>query len=106
MSKILLQALLFTLAVIAFPSQAAVQVISKPLLCGPYESINGRVLSQKFKEQRAGIGVVGNVSIAELWRNPDTGTWTMIERYSNGKACVLAAGRDWKELIIMPGAPL
>lgn len=57
-----------------------------------------RKLAAQFGEVRQGLGVHSPESVMELWAHPDTGAWTLVRTYANGRACVVALGEAWADL--------
>lgn len=58
------------------------------------------LLSRDYGERPAEQGVAGG-ALVQLWRNAETGTWTILLVRPDGTVCALASGEDW-----MPaGAP-
>ena len=77
----------------------AMEQATVPVLCGTHDDIMGMVLSYDEKPllglvSERYMGGQGWHFAAELWINPDTGTWTLIERISNSVTCATAAGRE------------
>lgn len=56
------------------------------------------ILDKKFKETRLAMGLISNVSMLELFVSK-TGTWTILSTQTNGRTCIVAAGKSW---ITMP----
>lgn len=100
-TTLIVMVVVMTLFFLALPKPAGAQVPN----CGPREIIVERLTSEKFKEQQAGLGQMSASIILELWRNPDTGTWTVITTHANGMSCLRASGDAWQERIILPGEP-
>ncbi len=63
------------------------------LTCGKRASFIAQ-LDQEYGEVRDGSGM-GSTTIFELWVSEETGTWTILEVFPNGMACVKAAGEGW-----------
>jgi hypothetical protein len=70
-------------------------------MCGPTEKVHA-ALTEKFAEQRIWGGLTGgpNLSFIEVWVNPETDTWTILQTYPDGKSCVRedGTGYDIEEL--------
>lgn len=43
-----------------------------------------------------GYGLNGPDSLIEVWVEPDSGDWTLVQNYANGTSCVLATGESWE----------
>lgn len=65
------------------------------MACGPRADIV-RQLEDRYGEARQGMGLGGPASIFEVWVNLETGTWTILKTYTNGVACIFAAGDGWQ----------
>ena len=62
-------------------------------------------LDLKYGEGRLGIGM-GRSNLFELWASAETGSWTILEVFPSGMACVRAAGEGWMvDPPAVPGAP-
>ena len=64
--------------------------------CGNYEVMSAYLQSDKYSEtivfsgeDNAGVGVV-------IFANPDTGTYTLLQTFPNGVACIRQAGNEWR----------
>jgi hypothetical protein len=62
-------------------------------LCGERTAIVDQ-LKTKYQETRQAIGLISNMSAAELYVS-EKGTWTMLMTLTNGKSCIIAAGHSW-----------
>ena len=81
--------LLFAILVaFAFGGSAVAQ-----LGCGTYASMIAQ-LDMKYGEVRLGAGR-SPTKIFELWASAETGTWTILEVFASGMACMRAAGEGW-----------
>ncbi|KMW56275.1 hypothetical protein AIOL_001227 [Candidatus Rhodobacter oscarellae] len=76
------------------------------LLAGPLPAADGfcashqaitEALVQRMGEAKTGIGVRDPDSLLELWQSR-RGTWTLVQRYADGRSCIVATGEDWVEL--------
>lgn len=62
-------------------------------------------LNMSYGEARLGVGS-GRTTLFEIWTNAETGSWTILEVFASGKACVRAVGNDWKtNAPVVPGDP-
>ena len=72
--------------------------------CGLHASMIMK-LDMKYGEVRLGIGI-GPSNLFELWASEATGSWTILEVFSSGMACVRAAGEGWTvDPPVLPGKP-
>ncbi|MBL4784620.1 MAG: hypothetical protein JKY49_04245 [Cohaesibacteraceae bacterium] len=63
------------------------------------------LLSNRYQEAKTAMGLISNRGVIELYVSA-SGSWTMLITSSNGKACILAAGKYWQTTIAVPeGAP-
>jgi hypothetical protein len=79
--------LLAALALMASPAYAQPQCMGYPDLAA--------ALTSEFSESVAGRGL-SNGNIAEIWVNPNTGTWTLVVVTPNGIACIAGHGTNWE----------
>ena len=87
------------LAICLWPLPALAQIS-----CLPREIAMKRI--EGFKEEKIGIGLMGNTFLFELWRNPKTGSWTITRVGTNGVTCFIGGGSGWAQLIQPPGEPV
>ena len=45
---------------------------------------------------RQGRGMRGPDALFEVWIEPKSGDWTLIQSYPNGTSCILAMGEHWE----------
>ena len=64
-------------------------------LCGDRATMV-RQLNEKYSETRRGFGIANSVLI-EVWASSETGGFTVLQSYTTGVSCVLAAGRRWQD---------
>ena len=65
------------------------------MACGSHASLIAQ-LDMKYGEVRLGWGLAGSSVIIEVWVSEETGTWTILEVYPSGIACVGATGDGWQ----------
>lgn len=53
------------------------------------------MLTAKHGESLAGRGLRDESALFEVWRSPETGSWTIIRTRADGTACIMAAGTHW-----------
>ncbi|MEM6480563.1 MAG: hypothetical protein AAF922_13630 [Pseudomonadota bacterium] len=66
-----------------------------PLYCEPKEKLR-HALENKHRAKLTGQGVRGPDVVLELWAEPESGDWTLVQTYANGQACVVAIGEHWE----------
>ena len=72
--------------------------------CGTHASMIMK-LDMRYGETRLGIGK-GRKNLFEMWANIETGSWTILEVFSSGMACVRALGEGWTvDPPVLPGKP-
>lgn len=64
--------------------------------CGEYERLR-TALTDAYGESISGRGLQSETRMIELWRSPETGTWTVLMILPNGLTCVMASGTDWQD---------
>lgn len=72
-------------------------------LCGPREAIAASISGPKYAEQLVGRGAQGGLSV-ELWLSA-SGTFSVLAIFDGGRACLIAAGRDWQFFVPTFGDP-
>ena len=40
----------------------------------------------------------GPDALVEVWIEPRTGDWTLVQSYANGTSCILAMGEHWETI--------
>ena len=60
------------------------------------------ILTQKYGEQRAAIGMTESGVLFELWGNAETGSWTLVAALSVGQSCILEEGVEYQALPVTP----
>ncbi|ATG47541.1 hypothetical protein [Celeribacter ethanolicus] len=65
------------------------------VLCGAQDEIHAK-LTRQFGVVKTGAGLRGPEAIMEIWTNPTTGDWTLVQSYAEGRACILAMGEAWE----------
>ena len=84
-----------TLTTLALAGFAAPASADPNRMCAERSEIN-RILKDKYGEVPNGAGLSESGDAAfELYLSP-TGSWTVTMTTTNGLACVMAAGRDWR----------
>ena len=74
-------------------------------LCGSYVLFKAQ-LREKYGEARLGYGARSG-AVLEVWRNETTGSWTILQVFPNGRACLKASGDAWvDDPIEPPGDPV
>ncbi len=59
-------------------------------------------LSNILGAERQSRGLRGPDAILEVWLQPSSGEWTMVQSYANGTACIVAMGEHWETLSPQP----
>ncbi len=73
--------------------------------CGTHAGMMAQ-LDREYSEGRIGLGLSGPMSAFEIWVSAETGTWTILQIYPNGMACVRASGERWQsDVPYIPGDP-
>ncbi len=97
--------LLAMLVAFAFVTLAFVGSAGAQSTCGPHTGMIAS-LDLKYSEVRLGVGS-GRTTLFEVWANAETGTWTILEVFASGMACVSAAGKNWRSgSPVAPGSPV
>lgn len=92
-------------ALLSGPLEARAQTApGGPAACAPHGEMTMR-LKEAFGETRVGLGLGGGApsaegpglatAVVELYASMQSGSWTVLVTRADGRACILAAGRDW-----------
>ena len=96
MAKIALAAVLFILATQPVNGQAV-------RMCGPYDVITSALQDPRYRERRAGFGVVAPAGHwrMELWFSV-TGnrTWSLVAINGSGTTCMVSTGTFWEQTYV------
>lgn len=65
--------------------------------CGPRESIE-RALTRQYEETVAYIAVTKSGALLEVLVSKERDTWSIVVLNRDGTACLIAAGRTWRDL--------
>ncbi|MEM6888540.1 MAG: hypothetical protein AAF636_10430 [Pseudomonadota bacterium] len=80
-------------ALTALPAQARLDEV----VCDDRERLHQQISGIR-EVQKVGQGMRGPHALLEIWVEPDSGDWTMVQTYANGTSCVLAMGEHWQLL--------
>jgi len=64
--------------------------------CGLVANMRAQ-LSNNYGETRRSVGFIGTRVLIETWASDETGSWTLLEIYPNGNACVMRVGNHYRE---------
>lgn len=48
--------------------------------------------------EKQGHGMRGPDALLAVWITPRSGSWTLVQSYANGTACIVAMGDHWEDL--------
>ncbi|WP_254695355.1 hypothetical protein [Oceanicola sp. D3] len=86
--------LLFTL--LAFmPMAASAGSPTSDVFCDDRARIVEK-LETRFGATLAGRGLRGPETFVEFWVAERSGDWTMVQNYTDGRACIVAMGESWE----------
>ncbi|MGL4280908.1 MAG: hypothetical protein ACRCS0_11115 [Albidovulum sp.] len=83
-------------ASLTFGLAAAAPPAFAQAICGQYEALRA-VLTDDYGESVSGRGLQSETRMIELWRSPETGSWTLLMILPSGMGCILASGTDWQD---------
>ena len=66
--------------------------------CDPYERILN-IIQDRYDEVRIAAGLDNSdvqLTILEVFVNSETGSFTILRRHADGKACVISVGFQWE----------
>lgn len=69
------------------------------LYCEPRDTLR-ELLTSEYGAEMTGQGVRGPDVILEIWAVPDDGSWTLVQTYANGQACIVAMGEHWENKML------
>lgn len=84
----------------AAPALAGEERISD-LFCDDSARLDQAMTVTRLAE-RVGIGMRGPDAVVEIWIEPSSGDWTLVQRYSNGTSCIVAFGEHWERTAESP----
>lgn len=94
-TKFWLYVLAACMAVLLGVSVATAQVIGGyGYGCGARQSMADTLINT-YGENQIGVGIGKDQLLYEFWANEETGTWTILKTYTNGRACVAVVGDDF-----------
>ena len=82
---------LLALLVALWGGPAATQMAG---FCGDHTKMVKK-LKLGYGETRLGIGQVSPQALIEIWASEKTRTWTILEVYPGGMACIQSSGTRW-----------
>ena len=92
-------ALLYFAGFMAFPAFA--QSPTSDVTCDDSARLE-RMLSTAMHAERRALGVRGPETLLEVWIDPRTQDWTLVQTYTNGTSCIIAMGEHWEDLTPAP----
>ncbi len=57
-----------------------------------------QTLEDRLGAERTGMGLRDPETMLEVWVNPQSGDWLIVQNYANGTACIVAMGDHWQGL--------
>ncbi len=76
------------------PLPAAAQSPIAEVLCAQRSELVQK-LTVQFGARLAGTGLRNAEMVMEVWTDP-RGDWTMVQSYTDGRACIVAMGEGWE----------
>lgn len=89
----------FVSAVMSFAGVAQAQ--TSDIICDDSERLEQRLSTVMLAERRA-LGLRGPETLLEVWIDPRTQDWTLVQTYTNGTSCIIAMGEHWEDLAPAP----
>ncbi|MFN4154768.1 MAG: hypothetical protein ACK4HF_08945 [Paracoccaceae bacterium] len=83
-----------TLCLLLAPLPLAAQSPIAEVICAPRADMMHR-LSHQYGARLAGQGVRNLEMVMEVWTTP-RGDWTLVQSYTDGRACIVAMGEAWE----------
>lgn len=88
---------IFVVSFLVFGAAAQAASPIAEVICDDREVIT-RKLQQSFGAVRQSRGTRGPEAVVEVWTEPSTGAWTLVQSYATGRACIVAMGENWETL--------
>lgn len=81
--------------------------VAAQMVCGIHASMIAK-LQMRYSETRRSSGLAGPSALVETWASAEPPyTWTILEVYPSGLACIMAAGASFRAYPIAPkGDPI
>lgn len=73
------------------------------LQCGHRDKV--LALLERFGERLQSAGVTSGGYLAEVYANPETGTWTWVLTRPDGISCIWGAREGWRQIPDSAGGP-
>lgn len=54
-----------------------------------------KLLNERFGERLEGLGIANSRVLAEIFVNPQTGSWSFVVSGADGMTCLIASGDNW-----------
>lgn len=89
----------FLAGFMAFPAVAQAQTAD--VTCDDSAGLE-RMLSTVMRAERRALGLRGPETLLEVWIDPRTQDWTLVQTYTNGTSCIIAMGEHWEDLTPAP----
>lgn len=83
----------------AFPAIANAQTAD--VICDDSARLE-RTLSTVMHAERRALGLRGPETLLEVWIDPRTQDWTLVQTYTNGTSYIIAMGEHWEDLTPAP----
>ena len=89
----------FLAGLLAFPAVAQSQTAD--VTCDDSARLK-HMLSNTMQAERRALGLRGPETVLEVWIDPRTQDWTLVQTYTNGTSCIIAMGEHWEDLTPAP----
>lgn len=94
-----LRSLIFCTGLLALPQIGQAQL--GDVICDDSTRIVEQ-LTRLSGAQKQGRGMRGPDALMEVWIDPRSGDWTLVQSYPNGTSCIVAMGEHWEMLTPEP----
>lgn len=85
------------LSLLLVPLPLAAQSPIAEVICAPRAEMTQR-LSLQYGARLAGQGIRNLEMVMEVWTTP-RGDWTLVQSYTDGRACIVAMGDAWETVV-------
>jgi len=89
----------------AQPAAAQQAPAAGQLQCDAHDKIT-KHLGAQFTEDPVSLGLARNGKVVQVFSTEDGETWTIVMTAPEGVSCIVAAGKYWQNLPVVPKGPV
>lgn len=80
-------------ALMAYPQISPAQMAD--VICDESQRLEQQLRANRDTKP-LGHGLRDPDTLMQVWVTPGTGSWMLVQRYSNGTSCIVAMGENWE----------